>query len=111
MKNKLMLWLFSMVLNYLKKNSYNFYLVEFQLQKFFEWVYKTHPVQFFATMKRIVREKKFVREIKQVDVKKGKRRYTLLFVTTLEGTTRINLGLGRHIEVPAEGQWDELIPA
>jgi hypothetical protein len=44
--------------------------------------------------KHFTRRQSFVREIRTVNVKKGKRRYTLLFVTTLDGTTRINLG--RH---------------
>lgn len=47
--------------------------------------------------KSFTRRQSFVREVRQVHVKKGKRKYTLLFVETLEGTVRFNLG--RHREV------------
>jgi hypothetical protein len=53
--------------------------------------------ELFAFTKLISRRQSFVREIRTVNVKKGTRRYTLLFITTLDGTTRVNLG--RHWEI------------
>jgi hypothetical protein len=56
------------------------------------------PKELLEFAKLFTRRQSFVREIRTVDVKKGTRRYTLLFVTTMDGTTRINLGRHRTID-------------
>lgn len=88
MINKFKFWLFGILLNSLKSQ-----LVDgsFNLLKLIS------VKELFEFTKMFVRRQSFVREIRTVYVKKGKRKYTLLFVTTLDGTTRINLG--RHTEL------------
>lgn len=89
MINKLYLWLFTKLLSKLKPKfvdgSINFLKI-------------LSVNELFAFTKLFTRRQSFVREVRHVNVKKGKRRYTLLFVTTLDGTTRINIG--RHREIP-----------
>lgn len=88
MVTNLKLWLFVKLLNNLKAKfidgSINFFKV-MSLKELFDFT------------KHFARRQSFVKEIRTVNVKKGKRRYTLLFVTTLDGTTRINLGRHRQI--------------
>lgn len=89
MINKLYLWLFTKLLSKLKPKfidgSINFLKI-------------LSVNELLAFTKLFTRRQSFVREVRHVNVKKGKRRYTLLFVTTLDGTTRINIG--RHREIP-----------
>lgn len=54
-------------------------------------------LEFFciAWYKSIKRKQEFVMGIKEISVKKGKCRYTLLILETKTGQTKINLG--RHV--------------
>jgi hypothetical protein len=85
----LKMWLFAVLLNDLK-------------QKFVDGTLNFLKVlsvkELLAFTKHFVRRQSFVREIRTVNVKKGKRKYTLLFVTTADGTQRFNLGRHRQIE-------------
>jgi hypothetical protein len=88
MITNLQLWLFGILLNNLK-------------QKFVDGTANLRKLidekELFAFTKLFTRRQSFVREVRQVNVKKGTRRYTLLFVTTKDGTTRFNLG--RHFDL------------
>jgi hypothetical protein len=52
--------------------------------------------ELFEIVKTHVKQKQFVREIHEIDVKKGKRKYTLVIVQTIDGQKVFNLG--RHRE-------------
>lgn len=88
MINKLYLWLFTKLLSKLKPKfidgSINFLKI-------------LSVNELLAFTKLFTRRQSFVREVRHVNVKKGKRKYTLLFVTTMDGTHRFNLG--RHTKV------------
>lgn len=48
--------------------------------------------------KSIRRKQEFILKVKEINVKKGKRRYTLLIIETKQGNIRINLGRYRKID-------------
>lgn len=82
----LKVWLFAVLLNNLKEKFVDGSVNFLKLMSVKELMNFT---------KHFTRRQSFVREVRTVPVKKGKRKYTLLFVTTLDGTTRFNLG--RHV--------------
>lgn len=88
MITNLKFWLFGKLLNNLKSKFVDGSLNLLKL---------ISVKELLAFTKLFTRRQSFVREIRPVNVKKGKRKYTLLFVTTMDGTTRINLG--RHMKV------------
>lgn len=82
-------WLFGKLLNSLK---YKFVDGSLNLLKLIS------AKELLAFTKAFTRRQSFVREVREVNVKKGRRKYTLLFVTTLDGTQRFNLGRHRTLD-------------
>jgi len=82
---KLKLWLLKTLVQNLKQQFFNG-TIDFQTI-----LTKEELVDF---TKKVTRRKSWVKEVYEVHVKKGQRKYTLLIVDTLDGQYKVNLG--RH---------------
>ena len=81
------LWLFGYLFKSLKD--------KLQSGAFVKVLSKSELYRFCKSLIR--KERPFVTHVKQINVKKGKRKYTLLILNTLKGEIKVNLG--RHREI------------